>query len=310
MRVLCIDADPSTAAWLDVALIDASAERVQVEYAGSMREALGSLAEAAFDVAIVGLSGTDAQELDMLQSLQEHAPELAVVVLSPVPDLQIAVRAIRCGAQDALVRGQVEGLMLSRMLRYSIERQHVRTALHTKTLVDELTGLYNRRGFISLARQQIKTAERMARDVVHVFLDVDGMKQINDTFGHREGDLALIETADILRATFRESDVLARMGGDEFAVLALETSPLACDVLIDRLRRQVADRNSRGHRPYVLSFSLGSTRHAAGTPCLLDELLARADGLMYEQKRRRFSTPGVVAEAPQAVAGRISSDED
>lgn len=310
MRVLCIDADPSTAAWLDVALIAASAERVQVEYAGSMREALGSLAEAAFDVAIVGLSGTDAQELDILQSLQEHAPELAVVVLSPVPDLQIAVRAIRCGAQDALVRGQVEGLMLSRMLRYSIERQHVRTALHTKTLVDELTGLYNRRGFISLARQQIKTAERMARDVVHVFLDVDGMKQINDTFGHREGDLALIETADILRATFRESDVLARMGGDEFAVLALETSPLACDVLIDRLRRQVAERNSRGHRPYVLSFSLGSTRHAAGTPCLLDELLARADGLMYEQKRRRFSTPGVVAEAPQPVAGRISSDED
>jgi diguanylate cyclase (GGDEF)-like protein len=310
MRVLCIDADPSTAAWLDVALIDASGERVQVEYAGNMREALASLAEAAFDVAIVGLSGTDAQELDLLQSLQEHAPELALVALSPVPDLQIAVRAIRCGAQDALVRGQVEGLMLSRMLRYSIERQHVRTALHTKTLVDELTGLYNRRGFISLARQQIKTAERMARDVVHVFLDVDGMKQINDTFGHREGDLALIETADILRATFRESDVLARMGGDEFAVLALETSPLACDALIDRLRRQVADRNSRGHRPYVLSFSLGSTRHAAGTPCLLDELLARADGLMYEQKRRRFATPGVVAEAPQPVAGQIASDEE
>jgi diguanylate cyclase (GGDEF)-like protein len=295
MRVLCIDGDASTAAWLDVALIDAAAERVQVEHAASVREALAWLAEAAFDVAILKLAGTEGAELEILQTVQEHAPEMAIVVLSPVPDVQLAVRALRMGAQDALVRGQIDGVALSRALRYAIERQHVRTALHTKTLVDELTGLYNRRGFISLARQQIKTAERLARDVVHVFLDVDGMKEINDTFGHREGDLALIESADILRATFRESDVLARMGGDEFAVLALETSPLAADALVDRLRRHVADRNSRGHRPYALSFSVGSTRHAAGTPCLLDELLARADGLMYEQKRRRFVTPGVVA---------------
>ena len=298
LRVLCVDGEASTAEWLDVTLIDAEAERVQVERASTIRDAMSLLADSAFDVAIVALAGADGAELEQLHALQEHAPEVAIVVLSPVPDVPLAVRALRTGAQDALVRGQFDGIALSRALRFAIERQHVRTALHTKTLVDELTGLYNRRGFISLARQQIKTAERLARDVVHVFLDVDGMKQINDTFGHREGDLALIESADILRATFRESDVLARMGGDEFAVLALETSPLAADSLVDRLRRQVGDRNSRGHRPYALSFSVGSTRHAAGTPCLLDELLARADGLMYEQKRRRFSTPGIVASTP------------
>jgi diguanylate cyclase (GGDEF)-like protein len=310
MRVLCVDGDPSTAAWLDVALIDTGVERVQLEHAGTTREALGWLTEAAFDVAVLALGSAEIDGLDTLQALQEHAPELAIVVLSTIPDLQLAVRALRTGAQDALVRGQIDGPALSRALRFAIERQHVRSALHTKTLVDELTGLYNRRGFISLARQQIKTAERMARDVVHVFMDVDGMKQINDTFGHREGDLALIETADILRATFRESDVLARMGGDEFAVLALETSPLAADALVDRLRRQVGDRNSRGHRPYALSFSVGSTRHAAGTPCLLDELLARADGLMYEQKRRRFATPGVVANVPQRPVAPAASEQE
>ncbi|HSJ62279.1 MAG TPA: GGDEF domain-containing response regulator [Gemmatimonadaceae bacterium] len=310
MRVLCVDGDASTAAWLDVALIDAESERVQVEHAATIREALGWLSEAAFDVAILTLAGTEGAELEMLHALQEHTPELALVVLSPVPNIQLAIRAIRMGAQDAIVRGQIEhGVALSRALRFAIERQHVRTALHTKTLVDELTGLYNRRGFISLARQQIKTAERLSRDVVHVFLDVDGMKEINDTFGHREGDLALIESADILRATFRESDVLARMGGDEFAVLALETSPLAAEALVDRLRRHVADRNSRGHRPYALSFSVGSTRHAAGTPCLLDELLARADGLMYEQKRRRFSTPGIVAGVPHRAESTAGGDD-
>lgn len=308
MRVLCVDADPTTAEWLDVLLIDSAAERVQVEYASSIRDALARLTESAFDVALISLTGRNPQELDSLQSVQEQAPELAIVVLTQVPDVQLAVRALRSGAQDAVFRGKVDGMALSRTLRFSIERQHVRTALHTKTLVDELTGLYNRRGFISLARQQIKTAERMSRDVVHVFLDVDGMKQINDTFGHREGDLALIETADILRATFRESDVLARMGGDEFAVLALETSENAAEALIERLRRQVFERNQRGHRPYALSFSVGSTRHAAGTPCLLDDLLARADGLMYEQKRRRFATPAVVAATPQLLPKPEASD--
>jgi diguanylate cyclase (GGDEF)-like protein len=310
MRVLCVDGDPSTAAWLDVALIDTSAERVQLEHAASSREALGCLTESAFDVAVLAIGSAQDDGLNALQALQEHAPDLAIVVLSTVPDIELAVRALRSGAQDALVRGQSDGPKLSRALRFAIERQYVRSALHTKTLVDELTGLYNRRGFVSLARQQIKTAERLERDVVHVFMDVDGMKQINDTFGHREGDLALIETADILRATFRESDVLARMGGDEFAVLALETSPMAADALVERLRRQVGERNSRGHRPYALSFSVGSTRHAAGTPCLLDELLARADGLMYEQKRRRFATPGVVANVPHQHAEAATPEQE
>ena len=307
IRVLCVDGDSSTSAWLDVALIDTGAERVQVEHAATTLAALKWLTDAAFDVAVIALSDGNGDELDVLQSLQEHAPELAIVMLSTVPDMGRAVRALRTGAQDALVRGQVDGIALSRAMRFAIERQHMRTALHTKTLVDDLTGLYNRRGFISLARQQIKTAERLSRDVVHVFMDVDGMKQINDTFGHREGDLALIETADILRATFRESDVLARMGGDEFAVLALETSPLAADSLLERLRIHLGERNSRGHRPYALSFSVGSTRHVAGSPCLLDELLARADGLMYAQKRSRFSTPAAVAPAPQPAQARARS---
>lgn len=309
IRVLCIGGDPSTSDWVDVALIGATSEPVQIEYAATDRDALNVLSEHPYDVAVVSLIRHDGAEYEMLLRIQEHAPELAVVTLATIPDIALGARALRAGAQDALVRGQLDGPRLARALRYAIERQNVRTALHTKTLVDELTGLYNRRGFISLARQQIKTAERLERDLVHVFLDVDGMKQINDTFGHREGDLALIETADVLRATFRESDVLARMGGDEFAVLALETSPVAADALVDRLRHELGDRNRRGHRPYALSFSIGSTRHAAGTPCLLDDLLARADGLMYEQKRSRFATPGVVAPIRQSESSQVFPSE-
>ena len=158
-------------------------------------------------------------------------------------------------------------------------------------LVDDLTGLYNRRGFLTLARQQIKMAERMRRGLVHVFFDLDGMKEINDTYGHREGDLALIESAEILRATFRESDVVARIGGDEFAVLAMETSEARAGQLFARIQETLAERNARGHRPYALSFSMGTTSYEPGRSSSVEELLAQADRMMYQQKRRRGLTP-------------------
>lgn len=299
LRLLCVDADASTASWLDVALIAAAAERVQIDHVDSTREALALLGDAPYDVALVAISADGEVGLDALAAIQELSAEVAPVALLEVSDLGIAVRAIRAGAQDAIVRGRGDAEALSRALRFAVERQRVRTVLHTRTLVDDLTGLYNRRGFISLARQHVKTAERLSRDLVHVFLDVDGMKQINDTFGHREGDLALIESADILRATFRESDVIARMGGDEFAVMAMETSSIAETTVVERLRAQLKAHNDRGHRPYALSFSIGTTRHIAGSPCELDELLLRADRMMYEQKRSRFATPSPVAALPQ-----------
>lgn len=298
LRALCIDPDASTQSWVDVSLLTARADRVQVDYAESPREALLRVSETAYDAVLLTLEG-EAGGIDVISTMQEQAPELAVICLTRVHAAELSVSALGAGAQDVLARKDTDGRALARAIRFAVERQHVRTALHTKALVDELTALYNRRGFVSLARQQIKTAERLSRDVVHIFLDVDGMKQINDTFGHREGDLALLETAALLRSTFRESDVVARVGGDEFAVLALETSNGGTDALMQRLTSQLREHNARGHRPYALSFSIGSTRHSAGTPCLLDELLARADEQMYEQKRSRFSTPLAVARAPQ-----------
>ena len=100
----------------------------------------------------------------------------------------------------------------------------LQSELSSLALTDELTGLYNRRGFICLSEVQLKLARRSGCDMVLFFIDVDGLKQINDSFGHSEGDNALIRTAEVLRMTFRESDVLARIGGDEFGALAIEAS--------------------------------------------------------------------------------------
>ena len=116
------------------------------------------------------------------------------------------------------------------------------------------------------------------------------MKIINDTLGHRKGDEVLIEAAAIFKEIFRQSDVIARMGGDEFAVLALETSLVpreAPDVLTDRLQQCIAVHNTRPYRDYSISMSIGVVLHDLNTPCFIDELMSRADALMYEQKKRK-----------------------
>ena len=123
-----------------------------------------------------------------------------------------------------------------------------------------------------------------------VFADFDGLKQINDALGHPEGDRALIETADVFRETFRESDIIARIAGDEFVVLAIETNGVPAEILITRLQQSLEVRNARKERRYKLSLSVGLARYDPELPCSIDELLARADRAMYEKKRG--DTPG------------------
>jgi diguanylate cyclase (GGDEF)-like protein len=165
------------------------------------------------------------------------------------------------------------------------ERVRMEEALRALALLDELTGLYNRRGFSILAEHQLKMAERGKRRMLLLFSDLDGLKWINDTFGHPEGDRALIEVADILEETFRESDIVARIGGDEFVVLAVETNGSPAGVLTTRLRENLEARNAGADRRYQLSLSVGVAHYDPTRPCSLDDLLAGADRAMYGQKR-------------------------
>jgi len=156
--------------------------------------------------------------------------------------------------------------------------------LRAASLVDELTGLYNRRGFLFLTQQQLKIANRMKRGLLLLFADLDDLKRINDTLGHHEGDLALVETANMLKETFRGADIIARIGGDEFAIITIEARKDSSEILTSRLRANLEARNATGPRPYRLSLSVGVARYDAENPCSIGELLAQADALMYEQK--------------------------
>jgi diguanylate cyclase (GGDEF)-like protein/PAS domain S-box-containing protein len=159
-------------------------------------------------------------------------------------------------------------------------------ALHKLSLADELTGLYNRRGFFTLAEQQLKIANRIKKKILLLFADLDDLKWINDNLGHNEGDSALIEIANILQKTFRESDLVARIGGDEFAVLAVETEETNAAIITTRLLDSLKNYNSERKRDYNLSVSIGISRYDPGYPCSIDKLLARADKLMYKFKRK------------------------
>jgi diguanylate cyclase (GGDEF)-like protein/PAS domain S-box-containing protein len=167
------------------------------------------------------------------------------------------------------------------------EHKLMEQEIRSLSLTDELTGLYNRRGFTLLAEQEMKLAHREKRSMLLFFGDVNDLKVINDTLGHAQGDLALQEVSAILKETFREADILARFGGDEFLVLAVDASVENADVLTNRIQSFLERGNQQGDWPYQLSLSLGIAHYAPEAPCTLSELIAQADGRMYRQKQAR-----------------------
>ncbi|RPJ13447.1 MAG: diguanylate cyclase, partial [Desulfobacteraceae bacterium] len=171
-------------------------------------------------------------------------------------------------------------------------RKRMEAEILALSITDQLTGLYNRRGFLFHAEQQLKLSERNKRKLLLFFADLDLLKWINDSLGHKEGDKALIESANILKETFRTSDIIARLGGDEFAILAIDIDGVNPEIFTARLQKLIDIWNNQENRKYKLSISIGCAYYDPGKPSSIDDLIARADKLMYEQKQNRKSLPG------------------
>jgi diguanylate cyclase (GGDEF)-like protein len=174
--------------------------------------------------------------------------------------------------------------------RTNAELQQLQAELRRQALRDELTDLYNRRGFVTLAEHQLRVAARVGHQACVLFVDLDGMKRINDVHGHSEGDRALVETAELLRQTLRKSDLVARLGGDEFCAVLVDSSDESENAVLERLENAIETRNGRGDLPYRLALSVGSARFDPRAPRTIDELLDEADRAMYLQKTARLSS--------------------
>lgn len=182
---------------------------------------------------------------------------------------------------------QMHGLAAIGVVATDLTERNRLEELRRLSLLDELTGLLNRRGFLGAAQQNLKLAHRLNETALLIFTDVDGLKEINDNLGHCEGDRALADSAAILRNTYRDSDIIARLGGDEFVVLAMGTPETDSEVLASRLQTQLDAHNAKGHRAYQLSMSVGIVCYDPETSMSIEDLIARADSAMYENKRSK-----------------------
>jgi diguanylate cyclase (GGDEF)-like protein len=241
--------------------------------------------------------------LQMLSEIDQGEPGTPVILLTGQDSRDLDVMAMEAGAADYLVKGKIDAPLLERSIRFALERQRLLMEMHRRSLIDDLTGVLNRRGFEEHMGRQLKLARRREEAFAVLFIDVDDFKAINDRFGHAEGDRALRELADLLNSTFRASDVIARLGGDEFIVVPIDSAVRDVGIPERRLQDRLAERNANSRRPYPLDVSIGIAVYDPAEPCPLWELVSRADRKMYERKEQR-SVPagGSGDDAPQSAA--------
>jgi two-component system cell cycle response regulator len=287
MKVLLVEDDPAVPDAIQAMLLVGSARtEFTLVHADRLQAALQLLSEDGFDVVLLDLKLPDSRGTATVRRLRAEAPEVAIVVLTGTDDEEIVLQAVHAGAEDYLVKGHVESTALVRAIFSAAERRRMINRLLRMSLTDELTGLHNRRAFQALAEQQVKLAARHGLHLALFFADVNGFKLINDSFGHDEGDQALIETARMLQDCFRASDVIARWGGDEFAVLAVGCSAEGAEGLLGRLMEGMRRDNDSRDRAYQLSIAVGTATYDPAAPSSFEELLRRADEAMYQQKPR------------------------
>ncbi len=247
-------------------------------------EALEKIKKNAFDSAVIDVVMPLMDGITLTKELLKLYPKFPIMIMTGHADEHSAGSALAAGAREFIKKPfSIDEFVLrfDKMMRDHKGEE----ALLALSLTDELTGLCNRRRFFVLTEQCLKVAVRTKKRPLLLFIDMDDLKSINDHYGHHEGDQALIGLASILKKTFRESDIIARIGGDEFVVL-LESTDENSEIMITRLHENVRDYNAK--RPqHILSMSVGTAHFDPEHPISIDELLAKADALMYAEKRRR-----------------------
>src|SRR4030042_4119485 len=248
-------------------------------------EALEIIKKNSFDSAVIDIVMPLMDGITLTRELVNLHPDLPIMVMTGPAAEHSAESAIAAGAREFIKKPfSIDEFILrfGKMMRDHKGEE----ALLALSLTDELTGLYNRRRFFVLTEQYLKVAIRAKKRSLLLYIDMDDLKWINDHCGHNQGDQALIDLGSILKKTFRESDIIARIGGDDFVVL-LESTDENDEMLMTRLHESIRDYYAKVSQDYKLSISVGAARFDPEYPISIDELLSKADALMYAQKRKK-----------------------
>ena len=254
-----------------------------------LRVAMDRLAKHSYDVALLDLCLPDAKNLEALTSLVSVAPELPLVILSSMENEQLALDAVKSGAQDYLTKDRVTPELLIRAIRYAIERKQSELQVKQLAYYDSLTKLPNRLLLMEHLGQALKRAARAGSIVGVFFIDIDRFKQINDAFGHETGDRVLEQLASRLSKAMRRSDTLGRLSGDEFVAVVDAGQASELEVVADSLRRCLEAPFATDFGELITTASVGvSTFPVNGES--VDELLRSADQAMYRSKAQGRNT--------------------
>lgn len=287
VQLLLVEDNLGDARLAEEALRDMPGVHMTLHTVTSLAAAIARVRALPPDIVLLDLSLPDSHGIATLLRLKAEAPDVPIVILTGQDDDEVAMLAVEEGAQDYIAKSRLDGYTLVRAVRYARERHRLISELRQLAVMDELTGVQNRRGFLALAEHHIALARREGRQLALLYIDVDGMKDINDALGHPAGDEAIRGAAQLMRDTFRLSDVVGRVGGDEFCVLLTGSGWQDVDVAVARLQAGLEQLNGTGELAYHLSLSVGIARYTSTEPCSVAELMEQADATMYSHKSRR-----------------------
>jgi len=281
-KVLIVDDDESIRS-LMVTLLAQKGHHCETAMNGL--EALDRIGKTEIDAVITDLVMPEMDGISLTKELLKRYQSLPVMTVTGYADEYSAETAMASGAREFIKKPFSNTEFIIRFDKMMREHRAEETLL-VLSLTDDLTGLYNRRRFFVLTEQYLKVALRTKKRLLLLFIDMDELKWINDHYGHNEGDQALVEFAKILQQSFRESDIIARIGGDEFVVLFVSTDEKS-ERLLTRLHENLKAYNDQRSRRYPLSISVGTAQFDPESPVSIDELLSEADASMYAQKRKK-----------------------
>ncbi|MCP4179497.1 MAG: diguanylate cyclase [bacterium] len=255
--------------------------------AGSAVSALKLIQEHIFDCIILDYHLPETNGFEVLFKFEEIAP---VVMITGDKDDSLGLKAVKFGAQDFLPKENLHGIQLYRSICFAIERYRILNIQRELSFNDALTSIYNRRGFLYYADKRLKLSKRIKCLIVIMFFDIDKLKIINDTFGHKVGDQVILDTSIVLKNAFREVDIIGRLGGDEFAVLLTRNSSEYNEKdLFYRVNQNISDTNKSYTKGLKLSISMGAIEcDSLNMNSSLEKLLEKADKIMYKNKRKKI----------------------